>query len=113
MIKTKTFFLTLALFSFSAYAGTMAEFHAEKGVKCEGCHTAQMSEKPTKEKCFACHGNYQDLIARTSKADVNPHDSHLGEIQCVQCHSGHKQMTLPCWECHGHVFDNDMKRRSK
>ena len=40
------------------------------------------------------------LAKQTESDDINPHDTHLGEAQCVTCHSGHKLPKLSCDNCH-------------
>ena len=32
--------------------------------------------------------------------DINPHDSHLENLDCGACHHGHKKPVLACDECH-------------
>ncbi|MCF1505932.1 cytochrome c3 family protein [Afifella sp. H1R] len=74
--------------------------HQQKGVTCENCHGAQAPTSPaTDVACRACHGSYADLAARTS-VSPNPHASHLGEIDCTECHKAHSPSTLFCSVCH-------------
>lgn len=79
----------------------LADRHSERGVQCVSCHG---SEKPdanvSNDKCLACHGTYQALADKTSKLDVNPHASHLGDMPCIRCHQGHKPSVLICNNCH-------------
>jgi nitrate/TMAO reductase-like tetraheme cytochrome c subunit len=77
-------------------------YHAKAGVHCFDCHR---EEKPTKkavasESCMACHGDYPAMKALTKEAKPNPHDSHLGEIACTDCHRQHNPPTVKCLECH-------------
>ncbi|MDR3440613.1 cytochrome c3 family protein [Telmatospirillum sp.] len=70
-------------------------------VDCAGCH----GEKKPKTKasdagCLNCHGPYSKMAAKTAKLEINPHDSHLGEIDCTFCHAGHKPPKNKCAECH-------------
>ena len=50
-----------------------------------------------------CH-DYEQVIAATAdwdgEAGTNPHDSHLGKLECGDCHSSHGQSTLYCDTCH-------------
>lgn len=50
-----------------------------------------------------CH-NQADIVAATQnwggQAGVNPHDSHLGTVQCSNCHSSHGTSNLMCNSCH-------------
>ena len=80
----------------------LADRHVARGVTCQNCHPGQ---KPTNEvdmgNCLKCHGgSYAALAKQTESDDINPHDTHLGEAQCVTCHSGHKLPKLACDNCH-------------
>ena len=80
----------------------LADRHVARGVTCQNCHPGQ---KPTNEvdmsTCLKCHGgSYAALAKQTESDDINPHDTHLGEAQCVTCHSGHKLPKLSCDNCH-------------
>ena len=68
----------------------LADRHVERGLKCESCHTTM----PPKAV------SYEKLAARTDKNDINPHDSHLENLDCGACHHGHKKLVLACDECH-------------
>jgi hypothetical protein len=35
---------------------------------------------------------------------VNPHDSHLGQIPCTECHRQHQPPVVKCLECHKGKF---------
>jgi fumarate reductase flavoprotein subunit len=79
----------------------LADKHKDKGTDCSGCH----KESPPKQDvsmavCLGCHGDYRKVAARTSKIDPNPHDSHLGEIECGKCHHAHKASVMVCAPCH-------------
>lgn len=54
----------------------------------------------TEGTCIACHGSYKKIAEKTEELDVNPHDSHQGEVPCTRCHSGHKKSVLFCNGCH-------------
>lgn len=80
--------------------------HAKAGVHCFDCH---QEEKPTKkavasESCMTCHGDYPAMKALTKDAKPNPHDSHVGEIPCTECHRQHKPGVVKCLECHEGKF---------
>lgn len=79
----------------------LADKHKNRGMDCSGCH----GEKPPKQDvpmvvCLGCHGDYQKMAAKTRHLDPNPHNSHLGEIDCGKCHHAHKASVLACNECH-------------
>ncbi|WP_165657647.1 cytochrome c3 family protein, partial [Sutterella wadsworthensis] len=37
---------------------------------------------------------------QTAKVEPNPHYSHLGDVNCTDCHKGHKKSELMCNSCH-------------
>ncbi len=79
----------------------LADNHKSRGTDCSGCH----KESPSKQDvpvvvCLGCHGDYGKVGTKTNKLDPNPHDSHLGEIECGKCHHAHKVPVNACNECH-------------
>ncbi|GLH74040.1 hypothetical protein GETHLI_25420 [Geothrix limicola] len=89
-----------------AKARTLPPHHAKAGVHCYDCH---QEEKPTKkavaaDSCMTCHGDYPAMKALTKDAKPNPHDSHLGEIVCTECHRQHQPPVVKCLECHEGKF---------
>ena len=85
---------------------TLPPHHVKAGVHCFDCHH---EEKPTKkavasESCMVCHGDYPAMRALTKDAKPNPHDSHLGEIACTECHRQHQPPVVMCLECHEGKF---------
>lgn len=64
-------------------------------------HAKSPSVAPTMKECLACHGgSYEALAKKTDESDINPHATHMGEPECSECHSGHKQPRLVCDNCH-------------
>lgn len=87
----------------SAYTDNM---HAKASVTCANCHG---KEFPTfdvtvrNKKCLECHGPMDQLAKKTEPPefkDRNPHQSHLGEIECTVCHKAHKESKVYCLDCH-------------
>jgi hypothetical protein len=79
----------------------LADRHKLTGIGCEGCH----KENPPKEQvptvvCGKCHGDQAKLANRTQKVIPNPHDSHLGNVECGLCHHAHKPSEDYCGNCH-------------
>ena len=94
--------------------------HAEANVSCKDCHhvtpllaateaftyitgNAQDPMRETtlpKEACLQCHRSYESLAERTSGLEPNPHDSHLGELDCSICHKAHRASEVYCTQCH-------------
>jgi hypothetical protein len=104
--------LTCALFwaspspSQEGKSRSLPDHHAKAGVHCFDCH---QEEKPTKkavasESCMTCHGDYPAMKALTKDVKPNPHDSHLGEIPCTECHHQHQPPVAKCVECHEGKF---------
>ena len=51
-----------------------------------------------------CHEgitNRDELGEATADTERNPHDNHLGKIDCSQCHRVHEQSIMLCTQCHG------------
>ena len=68
----------------------------------------------TVEFCGRCHDDgdettgkdWEDIIATTAhyqNSGRNPHDSHLGAIDCYTCHSMHSKSKLYCTQCHDNI----------
>ena len=83
----------------------LADKHKSAGIGCEGCHKEAPPKKnvPT-SVCLQCHGDNSKLAEKTEKLSPNPHDSHLGEIDCDKCHHSHKQSGDYCGSCHSFKF---------
>ena len=87
----------------SKYLGAI---HAAKNVTCSSCHGERLpllDEKPSNDECFKCHESYEALAAKTpgkDHASRNPHESHLGPINCTVCHKAHQPSVNYCMDCH-------------
>ncbi len=106
MLKLKLIPLAVSIFliSSSGYADTLANFHTKQlGNDCQSCHTKPIevtdAEAHENAACQSCHGNLAELAAE-SKNTLSPHKSHLIDISCTSCHSGHQQPVLVCQTCH-------------
>jgi len=104
----------IAAFAFAAQVEKdtyMAGFHQANGVSCVDCHEKNFvmddSETVVNKKCVECHGSMSDMAKVTAKDELNPHKSHLGEINCSTCHKGHEQSKAYCNNCH--TFKMDIK----
>ena len=60
--------------------------------------------KTPSQTCLGCHSK-SDVAKRTAQLNPNPHDSHRGFIDCMECHSfdKNKPSILLCNDCH--AFD--------
>ena len=103
----------------------LAYAHAEDNVTCLECHepTIQQQvdegikfvkndyENPLEERtfdhewCFRCHehASYEDVTQRTEELELNPHESHYGEMECGICHKVHRASEDYCAQCHDPV----------
>lgn len=94
----------------SSQAKNLAERHADRYTNCTACHKdGNPSNHPTSQDCFKCHGGYAQIIKKTASLDTNPHDTHLGEIECTSCHSGHAKPKLICTQYHGLTYSDELK----
>lgn len=86
--------------------GFLADRHAAKGLACSSCHKETPPAKRVKtEQCQTCHGDYATLAKRTAAMKPsNVHENHLGDLDCRECHQGHKADKLACAECHQFTF---------
>lgn len=59
-----------------------------------------------KTECMKCHGDYKKLAAQTKQYTPNPHYSHMGEVNCVECHNPNSNKVEPmCNTCHKFKFE--------
>lgn len=73
---------------------TLEAFHGKMWPKSENGYV-------TKQQCMACHGSYEKLAAQTASLQPNPHYSHLGEVNCEDCHKADAaKPQLMCNTCH-------------
>lgn len=85
----------------------LADLHGRSNVTCQACHGNTMpapGDTVSNDRCLVCHSNYQELTKnRCSSGDAacpDPHNSHLGDIDCALCHHGHSASTVYCLQCH-------------
>lgn len=83
--------------------GFLIDKHARAGVACASCHTVGLNTEPTPQTCLGCHGGSNAALAAATKALPNPHESHMGELPCGDCHHVHKASETKCNQCH--TFD--------
>lgn len=78
-------------------------------VYMQGDFTVPLEEREYgNEFCFDCHEpnehtTYEEVIELTADLELNPHGSHLGELECDLCHKMHRVSEDYCAECHGPV----------
>jgi len=79
--------------------------HGRKNVTCAGCHEKlpETGDSVENDRCLACHGTMEKLVKKTAPKDFpdrNPHESHLGTINCTVCHKAHAASKTYCLDCH-------------
>lgn len=84
----------------------LADRHQARGMNCATCHRESPPTAAVPSNvCIKCHGNAEKLAEKTSAVKPhNPHDSHIGEVACDQCHHGHKVSVNACAQCHTFGF---------
>ncbi|OPY07053.1 MAG: Fumarate reductase flavoprotein subunit precursor [Syntrophaceae bacterium PtaB.Bin095] len=79
----------------------LADRHGAKGLNCQGCHKESPPGKAAPSAvCLGCHGDAEKLAMKTAGVRPNPHDTHLGEMACEECHRAHKPSIDACAKCH-------------
>ena len=94
-------------------AAYLAGVHTKKGLDCAACHTSNVisdSETEINKQCAICHGSLEQMGAKTNSQSPNPHKSHIGQMQCTACHSGHVPSVAYCTNCHDFPSLNKMKQ---
>jgi len=103
----------------------LGNVHQKAHVDCIDCHENTLVEKaqetwwyatddfydpPYKrdfgnEMCLKCHTDLERIVAKTVVGEnLNPHDSHLGALNCADCHKMHMQSKAACIDCHEFPF---------
>ncbi len=81
-----------------------ADRHKSRGLSCDACHgEAQPKSAAPAKSCLNCHQSLKVVAEKTKDRRYNPHENHLtasNDIECTQCHNGHKADTPACWQCH-------------
>jgi hypothetical protein len=80
-----------------------ADRHLSKGLECSACHGEVEKKRPvSSSKCLECH---QSILEMAKPKDLHfyPHSNHLvesGDVECTDCHHGHKPNEIYCRRCH-------------
>ncbi len=79
----------------------LGHFHRLSGIACTDCHgTAKPAKAPDTAKCVSCHPEYKKGPLQANKDLQNPHDSHMGDLDCSVCHHQHAKSENFCSQCH-------------
>jgi hypothetical protein len=124
IVKTKFILLaSMVLLTFAMLAGTAAttgaadfvsaaaKKHQQIGVTCVNCHnTTKPTAAAPATACVKCHANADGRYVGTGVKKytgdggaiktVNPHQSHLVELPCTECHKTHAASVNYCNKCH-------------
>jgi hypothetical protein len=99
---------------------------SDAAIDCLDCHEAKIDEQiaegikwvsgdysdPLKPMRYdgetfclksGCHegiNSAEELAKTTASLAYNPHDSHMPNMACDQCHQVHKQSEMMCYQCH-------------
>lgn len=102
----------------------LSHAHAAAKVECIDCHENGLDDKiqetvwyvtddfddpPLKrafpnEMCTKCHTDIDAIIAKTNYEEANPHNSHIGDLTCSDCHKMHNPSKALCADCHNFAF---------
>jgi len=102
----------------------LATEHVEQmKLDCTACHgdktpTSMSPEEAlatVNQNCINCHGDGKAMataiLPKLAHKDINPHASHLVQIDCATCHHGHTAGEAYCLQCH--AFDMKMPPTAK
>ncbi|MCL1926823.1 MAG: flavocytochrome c [Syntrophorhabdaceae bacterium] len=89
----------------------LSDLHKDYQVGCKDCHgkTKDISlddaESGVSGACVKCHGSSLRMAERSEekakgKEHINPHVSHVGNMNCTACHRGHEASASYCNNCH-------------
>jgi fumarate reductase flavoprotein subunit len=83
---------------------SLSDTHIASGVGCSACHEknsegTSQADAPS-DRCLECHGPLAQLAAMTMELDLNPHISHIPDLQCTDCHHAHREQENACLACH-------------
>jgi hypothetical protein len=82
-----------------------SERHKSKNIACTGCHGEEQPKAAgnAEKSCVTCHKSLEAVAEKTKEMLPNPHQNHMTEsqdVECTQCHHGHKADTPICTQCH-------------
>jgi len=114
-IVTIVFIVSLMAIAGTSYSGdkTLRGLHNEAQLECIDCHGVEEPVKRARASaCKNCHedhkGEVKTYYNNGQPVEVNPHDSHQGELRCTLCHKIHEPSVLYCNQSGCHSFDNNM-----
>jgi hypothetical protein len=80
---------------------SLGHAHQFGGIPCSGCHgEARPLADVDGQKCLNCHADYKSSSKPTDKSIPGPHQSHMGDLDCLLCHHVHTRSENFCGQCH-------------
>ncbi len=81
-----------------------ADRHKALKFDCAACHgEAKPTSAASQKACLTCHQSLEAVADKTKDYVKNPHRNHLtdaADVECTQCHNGHKADSPVCNKCH-------------
>ena len=97
----KSFIAALALSVSLSFAAGAAAAEQTLAQKHQGMWPKSVNGFVTKNQCLKCHISYEDLAKKTANLEPNPHDNHMGKVNCEDCHKANQaKPELMCNSCH-------------
>jgi nitrate/TMAO reductase-like tetraheme cytochrome c subunit len=103
------------------HSNLLANSHAKAKDKvvCHDCHESSLVKKASEgvkyvtgdyetpmktrgfsdDMCLKCH-KMNEVKSKTNFDGSNPHQSHLGKLECSSCHKMHEPSKVYCSNCH-------------
>lgn len=100
--------ISAALIAAPSFAAGGAPNGSHAKLSCQTCHKDGKFAAPSQKTCLQCHQSYEALAKKTAGGKFNPHDSHMGRVECTQCHGMHKKSHFICHDCHA-IKDRSFK----
>lgn len=102
-------------FSQQAKSSFTSDRHLAQGLQCSDCHGEGKKQPVRGDKCLECHQSFEEVAKRTEDMKPNPHSNHITEstdLDCTNCHKGHKQNEIYCVTCHKTMTFNRSAKKS-
>lgn len=106
------FLLFTAHLGFAQETPFLADRHAKLGLNCSSCHLKEkpgLGDEVQSTTCLQCHKKEELIKKYESRGKQNPHQNHLGDVDCYVCHKGHEKSEAYCLKCHKSNFQMPMK----
>lgn len=108
--------LFIATLTVSLFAGGINAAEVQQTKTLGEIHGATWPDESgfaVKGQCMQCHGDYEKLAEKTANLDPNPHRSHMGKVNCTECHTKDRASAEPklmCNSCHNFTIRETKKK---